>query len=541
MLIHQVNEDNFLEERKKGEEEVQLKFDAFDSLRTKPLTDTQLKQEFAKQFKDPTLWAYGTLFDKQDQRLKLWYYQDKFINDTHRFIHVTASNQVGKTFSICVKAAHHALFVPNASVMVISKTEQQANMILDEIKWLLKRARISYQELIGEIENRTELHLLGPNNSISVIRCFPPTTTALGFPATLLICDEIGFWEKTSDLEPIEYYDQVLEPRTNFTKNLTHPFLTMGQIIFITNPNGQQGIAWRSYSQDDRFHCYSYCWLANPFNKLEEYNEAKKRLPSYRFASIYAATYVTADGGFISLNQYNSFTRYNTELVIPPGSLLYLGGDFAGEDIKSKSRDLNVLYGVVQVENKTHPSFPRIRVVYYKEWPSGTEKSIIYTEIERLKNLPGISIAKFCYDKVGVGDKVKNDLMDQGILSEYQIESLTYSLPNKSDVYINFQSLFELGMIEGRDISKLREQLLGLVVEQPKGSTHLKIHHKTEGLHDDHPDALANACWAAKRLGSVPVSVNIVLDSSAQTERCRHPALRAVDGELQCQKCEVYV
>jgi len=540
MLIHEVHEQNYIEERERGEIEVNKKFALFDALKKSTLTDIQLKRELAGLFKDPTLWAYGTLYDKQNQRLKLFYYQDRIVNDNHRFIHVTSANQVGKTFCICVKAAHHAIFVPNASVMVISKSEQQAVMILDEIKWFLKRARLDYKEIIGEIENRTELHIKGPTNSISVIRCFPPTTSALGFPATLLIADEIAFWEKISDLSPIEYYDQVLEPRTNMTKSWVHPFLIMGQIIFITNPNGQNGIAWRSFSTDDRFHCYRYCWLAYPPNKIEEYLEAKKRLPSYRFASIYGAEYVSADGGFITQTQYEKFASFDAPLSIPVGCSLFLGGDFAGEDVKSRGGDSNVLFGVIQIPNKDFPNFPRIRVVYCREWQPGTEKALIYQEIERLKALPGVTINKFLYDKVGVGDKVKNDLLDRGILVDSQIESLTYSLQNKSEVYLNFQALFEQGMIEGMEITKLREQLLGLQVEQVKGSVHLKIHHKTEGIHDDFVDSLVNACWGAKRSFSVPVSFSFIPHGAKHKEEgvCRHERLNPIDfGGLGCMVC----
>ena len=46
-------------------------------------------------------------------------------------------------------------------------------------------------------------------------------------------------------------------------------------------------------------------------------------------------------------------------------------------------------------------------------------------------------------------------------------------------------------------MNELREQLFGLEVTQMEGSSHLKIHHRTEGMHDDEPDALGNAVWAA--------------------------------------------
>ena len=536
MLIHQITESNYEQERKIGETELKAKFYKYDSLINIP----DSKWQIANALKDPTVWAYATLKDPNTNNpLKLYPYQDKFINDKNRFVYVTAANQIGKTFAICIKALHHALHVPNASVIIVSKSEQQAVKVLDEIKWMMRKSHINYEERIGDIENRTELHLNGPNESIGVIRCFPPTNTVLGFPATLLIGDEINYWEKAGELSPVEYYDQVLEPRTNMTKSWKHPFLTMGQIIFISNPNGKQGIGWRTYSEDSRFNNYVYCSLAYPLNTLEEYNGCKKRLSPHRFSSIYAAEYVSADGGFITIDQYNEFAKSNISLSIPMGSVLYLGGDFSGEDVKSKDRDANLLYGVVQIPLNDQYNRCKLRVVYRKSWPSGTKKQTIYDEIKRLGNLPEVSIARFDYDKVGVGDKVKNDLIDQQILNEYQIESLTYSLQNKSDVFIHMQGLFEQHMIEGRDIDELRNQLMSLEVKQLEGSPHLKIHHRTETIHDDECDSLANACWAARRINSVPVSVK-VLNTNPMDKilDCRHLRMKHTpEGELECLGC----
>ena len=390
--------------------------------------------------------------------------------------------------------------------MIISSKEDQAIGILDEMKWMLKRAKVDFEGFKGNVDNRTEMQIEISKTNTAVARTFPPTTAILSFPATLVIMDEDNFWEKIGELEPVDFYDQCIEPRANTTKDWEHPFLTMGQIVGISNPNGQQGLGWRCLS-DERFNNYIYNWLARPANKLEEYKFHKRRLPSYRFASIYAATYEDVAGGFITHDQYESFASYKHRLIIPRDKTLYLGGDFASEDPKGKGTDWSVLYGVIQldrVEKDALDRVSRIKVVYMNEWKPGTETRVIYDEIRRLTK-SGISIAKFAYDKVGIGDKVSNDLIDRGILSKYNIEVLTYSLPNKSDVYINFQALFEQGLIEGTDLPKLREQLFGLKVEQPLGSVHLKIHHKTEGIKDDHPDALANACYAAKRLiGVIP-------------------------------------
>ena len=498
MIIHEVNETNFEEEIKKGELEVQKKFDSWDKLGKLNISIDEFKAKAAYLMRDPTIWAYATLKDKQNKQLKPYYFQDLIMNDRHRFVHVTAANQIGKTWAEIIEGLHHAVHTNNGSVMLISRSEDQAKGILDEMKWMLRRAIIDYEPFEDEITNRFEYHIKSPDGvGVTPIRVFPPTLSILSFPATKVVLDETGFWEKQIDMDPIEYYQQCIEPRTNTTKNWKHPFLTMGQIKSITNPNGQNGLAWWLHNQD-KYHQYIYNWLANPNNSLEEYREAERALPPIRFASVYAATYLLASGGFITLDQYNRFKAYNSELVVQPGFNLYLGGDLAGEDPKSKNTDSSVLYGVIQVKNKNFPQNPRLRVVHRKSFPPGTPREEFYNEIDMLKKLPNVYIPKFAYDKPGVGDSVKRDLIDRGILTESQIEPLTYSLPSKSEVYLNFQQLFHQDMIEGCDISELQEQILALKVEQPVGSIHIKVHHKTEGVKDDEPDALANACFVAR-------------------------------------------
>ncbi len=490
MIIDEINETNFEEKLTEGEKELQIKFDSWDRLGKNKdrMNKAEFKARVAYLWRDPTIWAYAVLRDKQDNPLRVHPFQDIIMNDKGRFVHVHAANQIGKTWSLAIiKGLHHLFHVNNASVMIISSKEDQAIGILDEMKWMLKRAKVNYEGFKGDVDNRTEMQVIISKTNVAVARTFPPTTAILSFPATLTIMDENNFWEKIGELVPIEYYDQCIEPRSNATKNWKHPFLTMGQIVGISNPNGQQGLGWRCLN-DERFNNYIYNWLANPNNSLEEYLYHKKRLPSYRFASIYAATYEDVQGGFITTDQYNQFASFNHKLIIDRTKSVFLGGDVASTEAKGKNTDWNVLYGVQAIdryEKDAEERLPRLKLVYMKEWPPGTQTTELYKEIKRLLD-SGISIPKFAYDKVGVGDKISNDLIDRGILSRHNIEVLTYSLPNKSDVFINFQTLFEQGLIEGCDIPKLKEQLFGLKVEQPLGSVHLKIHHKTEGIKDDH-------------------------------------------------------
>ena len=501
-----INEDNYKEVIAKGEIELNRKFLQIDELYNAKGTEEEINSKIAELCKDPSLWAYGFLKDKQNERLRVYYFQDLILNDKHRFIHVTASNQIGKTWAVVIKALHHAIFVNNASITIVSRTEDQAKYILDEIKWMMRRSNINRQfnEIIDEVENRFEIHIKSPDGiGVSAIRVFPPTQKVLAFPATLIIGDEVAFWE---EIDSISYYDQVLEPRTNTTRFWKHDFIAMGQIIFITNPNGQQGLAWRCYADDSRFNNYRVCWLGKPNNTMQEYNEARTRLPGNIFSSVYAAEYVSLTGAFITEEQIKRFESHNINLIIPPNSILYLGADFAGEDVKSRDSDFSVIYGVMQEENPNMPKMSYMRVVYRKVFRPKTKKTVIYEEIERLKhNLRSMNttIAKFAYDKVGVGDSVRNDLVDRGLFLPYQIESLTYSLENKSEIYYNLKHLFEQGLLKGSVIPELRKQLLGLYVEQAKNSIHIKVHHKTSGVHDDE-------CFTAGTLiltnkGNIPI------------------------------------
>ena len=482
------------------------------------------------QLYDPTIWAYKVLKDKQNNPLKLRGFQDKIINDKHRFVSTVAANQIGKTWTACVKAIHHAVHVNNASVLIVSRSEQQAIMILDEIKWMMLRANIKFDTVIGEVENRTELHLNNADKKgVSVIRCLPPTLAALSYLATLIIPDEEDFWE-IDGMTQIEYFQRVILSRTFETKNWKTNCIcgvpscghfTMGQIFAISNPNMEGGLLWSQYKDSD-WHSCRFNYLANPENTLEEYEKAKEKLPSDIFNSIMAAVFSSASGGFITEDEWKDAV-IDYKLITP--SRFFLGGDFAGEDTKGRDVDQSVLVGAEEIKKDNKEI---VKICYIKEFPLRTKKEIIYTEISMFKE----QIIKFAYDKVGVGDSVKNDLKERSILSGHQIEALTYSLPNKSEVYYNLKHLFEQRKIIVPNNPKLKEQLLGLRFEKTEGG-YIKIHHKTESLHDDLADALANACYAARILKGAEPYIGI-----AKKSYYSESALNQGFNTLICPECE---
>ena len=512
-IISKILEENW-KERDKLELETEEKFKLWDSIKD---TYNGRNPEHRKLMFDPTIWAYAFLRSPIDMNepMKLYGFQDKFVNDRNRFVSCCAANQMGKTVGIQVKGLHHALMVNNATVLIISKTEQQATRVLDEMKWLMDKSKIPFDDVKGPIENRTELHLIGPDGiSISRIVILPPTSGALGYPATLELLDEVDFWEiKIRGMTTqLDYYQQVLEPRTNATKNWNNPYFTMGQIVMISNPWGDAGMIGYTFLDDDRYSCYQYSWLANPNNTIEEYKKIQETLPADKFDSIYGAKLTSSAGGFITGNEWTMATKYkDIDLVMESGATVSLGGDYAGEDTRSRDVDIHTMYGVKVI--KREGELPKIRLCYQKGWEKRAKKQKVYDEISRIKETNPINL--YAYDKVGVGDSVKNDLIDKNILSPYQIESLTYSLPNKSEVFYNLKHLFEQGRIEIPRATDeiLKRQLLGLRFEKTPGG-YIKIHHYSEKAHDDHADAFANACYAALRLIKGEVSLSYVSTDS---------------------------
>lgn len=516
MLIDEIGEDNFESLRQAGELRVKEKLDNFQrQVDIATQGSREMKKIDWKLLYDPTIWAYKVLKDKEGNPLRLKGFQDNLINDKHRFIVAACGNQLGKTWTACVKAIHHALHVDNASVLVISRSESQAINVLDEIKWMMNRAEIKFDSVIGDVENRTELHLKGESKGcVSVIRCLPPTLGVLSYSATLIICDEIGFWE-IERMSQEEYFNRVVLSRTLATKNRVHPYFTMAQIFCVSNPNGQRGVMWGLWKDRD-YHQYRYSYLANPSNTLEEYLSAKRKFPSDQFDSVFAAVFSSATGGFITQQEYEDAIR---SYPLDPNATRYLGGDYSGEDTKGRDVDETVLFGAAHVKENDKDM---VKVTYYKIFPKRTKKLETYEEIKKLPNL-----IKFAYDKVGVGDSIKNDLKDRGILSEMKIESLSYSLPNKSEVYYNMKRLFEQRLVIIPDIPKLKEQLMGLRFEKTDGG-HIKIHHARENLHDDCADALANSLYAAKRLRGVIPSIKPLAINKTTGKRYT----------LVCPKCE---
>lgn len=437
----------------------------------------------SKLLQDPTIFMYA-FFKYGGKPLRLYPYQDMILNDTHKRIIFAASNQIGKSIALCCKAIHYALTNPGKTVLMASKTLPQAKDLLRQIKQLLDSSIIDYQSSIGEAMNKTEVYFKHEGNDQSRIICVPATEAALGYAVDLLLIDELAFYE-----DGRYFYYQIAQPRTYTTK---------GQIICFSNPNGQQGIFWELWN-DDNFHKYNFNFLDKPGNTEEELEKLRKSLTTEEFDSTAMAVFTNPAGGFFTFDERkrmqeertNSLPGFNTEP-------LYIFFDFA----KSMDRTVRITATPIRKEGDFANG---VYVHEMVEYPQGKPYSEIVEELHNLITEYGShQIAMIGWDNTGVGKGVEdfiNKVQQLGI----PVMPVEFSLKNKSRMYTLFKLLVEQKRVSIPFVDECDKQLAQLRFKRTEGNV-LKIHHENERDRDDFPDAIAGACSMIVQPDFVPVS-----------------------------------
>jgi hypothetical protein len=258
-----------------------------------PQLDEEQKDLMEYLLEDYTIYAYAML-RWENKPIMLRYFQDALVNDTHKRIDAEASNQSGKSFSLCVKAAvaFHKNHGKNYTIGLISKSMPQNSMNMRNVTKMLQEAEYPYAA--GSNDNMTvRVHNLKDGITNTLV-CAVASTSALGYPFDLLLLDEFEFWENPEGLEYM--YDQVLEPRT---------FQTKGQIIIYSNPNGKNFVSENLHKRktnDDQyqFHVYNVNFLDVPGNTQEEWDTKQKYTHPIMFASTMAAKRTESEGAALT-------------------------------------------------------------------------------------------------------------------------------------------------------------------------------------------------------------------------------------------------
>jgi len=495
------------------EQATAAKFKAWDKvLKEKWLEseDPAKQKKVYKMLLDPTIYAYAFFRDPKDpkKRFKCYPYQDIILNDSHKRVFFAAANQIGKSIALCLKAITFALLYPGKTVLMTSRTLPQSKDLLRQIKQFLQNSRLDYKYDIGESETKTEIYFRHFDEEEvydkeldktftqmkelqqSRIICTPVTEAALGYAVDLLLPDELPFYDNGD-----YFFKQILQPRTYTTK---------GQIVVFGNPNGQQGIGWELWNDDD-FNRYKFNFLDCPTNTKEEFDRLCKNLTREQIDSTLLAIFTSPEGGFLTLTERKNMQEERASML--PSILtkpIYIFFDWA----KVKDRTVRVIG--IPITKSEDDWADEVYVYEMKEYPSQTPYTeMIDVDLKNLiKTVGPEMVAMVGWDNTGVGRGLEDftKRVEQLGIMAMPVE---FSVENKSRIYTLFKLLAENKRIKIPYVKECDKQLSMLRFEKsPRG--HLKIHHENEKDRDDFPDALAGLTSLIIQPENPPISAVII-------------------------------
>lgn len=476
------------------------KFDRWDCLKNIDIlsaSDNE-KSEFFSLLQDPTIYAYGFWLNKESAPFELYSYQDMIINDPHDRILFVASNQIGKSVTLCLKAIHYALHNPGKTVLMCSKTLPQAKDLLREIKRLLRSSTLDYHTVVGDSDTKTEIyfqHLEVGGKSLpqSRIICVPATEAALGYPADLLLIDELAFYD-----DGRYFFYQIAQPRTYATK---------GQIIVFSNPNGAQGILWDLWNAPG-WHRYNFNFLDCPRNSLKDYETLRSQLTVEEFDSTVDAKFTSPSGAFLTLDQRRRIQDENLTNTLPAvvTSPFYVFFDFA----KAQDRTVRVIGSAIEKKGDDEGFNTEVLVHEMKEYPQGTSYKDIIDDLKALLLEVGFqNIMMVGWDNTGVGKGLEDFIVfveNVGIMTQ----PVEFSLQNKSRIYTLFKLLVENDRIRMPYVPTCDQQLAALRFEKSGSKGYLRVKHQSERDRDDFPDSLSGLCSLIIAPLHVPVTCEVI-------------------------------
>lgn len=480
-------------------ERTNAKFAKWDDIIKRNVLEKGTPEEIAEAYtllNDVTYFAYAFFrIPGTSIPIKFRSYQDLVLNDKHDRVMFVAANQIGKSYSLAIKAIHYAFLHPGQTVLMTSKTLVQAKDLLRQIKVILQASILDYKADVGDVENKSEIqfkHFEERDGKIvelpySRIVVGPAGEGILGLSPHLILADEIAFYEDAT-----HFYYQILQPRTYATK---------GQIILFSNPNGSSNLYYDLWT-GNTFNKYRFRFLDNPENTREEYNRLMSTMTQAQIDSTLNAEFTSGEGGFFSLEEVRQMQEHR-ESFIPSITTepFYIFYDFA------KSRD-NTIRVVGTMKNKG------ILVHEMKKYPNKTPYNEIIDElVELIKEVGADKFAMVGFDAGGPGSGIEDwikKIREFGV----NIMPVTFTLQKKNTMYTIFKLLAERNLrgefgikIPYTDYGDYQLKSLRF---KTTASGKLTIHHEQESDKDDVPDAIAGLCGLMINPENPPVSIEII-------------------------------
>jgi len=197
----------------------------------------------------------------------------KEVLETKGNICLRAGRQVGKSTIIAIKAAKFAIENPNKIIMVISKTERQAELLFAKILLNLNQEN---KTLIKKGKDRPTKHKIQLRNN-SIIYCLPTGDTGfgiMGYTVDLLIADEAAWI-------PEEVWNSIIPALA----------ITRGNIWVLSTPWIKEGFFYNCFT-DPTFTTFHTTSEQCPRRDEEFLKHKKATLSKMQYAQMYLGEFL---------------------------------------------------------------------------------------------------------------------------------------------------------------------------------------------------------------------------------------------------------
>ncbi len=470
MIINKITE--------KEEEYLKKKFEAFDKL----LENKKGALGYMK--KDPTLFAYFFFKDDKGDRFKALPWQDKFLNSIKKRIMLVIARQAGKSTTAGILALHKAYFNPGYTILVVSRTKEQAMELVYRMRRFLNTSRFTiWKELIpNKKENKREIILKSADKNVeSRIIVVPATDAALGYSANVVIGDEAARWENGDYI-----FKEVIEPTTTWTK---------GSIYLLSTPAGKHGFFYECFNLPEIWEIYHFGWRINPY-LTEEYMRQKRKLhTTMSWAINYKAQFVASENSYFTVDEIQNSIHRDAGIGWRGETSCAVGVDFG------KVNDNSVIYIGTIINKNDDWNKQIVRVLDRRVKPLGTDYAVVLEELKAINKSiqPNISVLD-----VTSGEVPSDILRKEGL----NVDPFKFTIQSKVEIMNNLKVLMQQHRLQIPNTKPLIEQLEVFEYNISKINQDRVKLHAPIGYHDDEVDALALMCHGLR--SATPLSVEFV-------------------------------
>jgi len=499
--------------------------------------------------KDKSIFGYN-YFKFNNAPLKLRFYQDAILSDTHDRILFAAANQIGKSMSLDVDAAIEFLsdHKRNWIGILVSNSLDQSMYRMDMIKMMLRSANINYRDedtsdtKTGKKDNATKVSYTFYSSDgktplyTNLLICCPHTSSALGYAANNIWLDEFDFWQDVKGGQE-HFLNQVIIPRT---------YETEGTIKVFSNPDGKDKLLYKLWNQTDTegkpvWNRYQFNYWDKPGSTQSKFNRNIIGKTRQQVESTLLAVFSQSAGAFLSTQEIED--SIDKELCQKGQSAGY-GKETAWFLDVGSAHDQSCLVGAYITQNDNEPEIPLINVFFVHKYPVGYPLSRLVGIDDTVDdgwkedsdNNPSVKevLTQYsetvngdvCYPMFGVDVTGNSGILPLFNNAGIEPIDLTFSGKKKWQMYQRMQYYFQqryikrvldqdMNTVNGKDGSY---QLSKLVVKKGTSTNYRQVHHENEDDYDDYADSLAGVVFLIDNPDLPSLSFDIINHGESQLE-----------------------